>query len=430
MVTTQSTSVASARINMLNSVVLLLVALLPWPQGWTRVRSVIASARSPELNRAERDVQAAGYYEGLIGGGDGPEGARGELALRLMGKPNGWVRFNDANVSRVLPGDFLQFELLPGVRRTLFGQPFVTNSHSMHSAEVSIEKPPRTFRIAVLGASMDMGWGVAYQETYTHRLEQWLNQHASRQGIDSDRRFEVLNFAVAAYSPLQRLETLRRKVLAFQPDMVIYSATMLDLRLMEIHLCDALRTRADLTYDFVGKILDRAGVSPEESRLDSEGKLVFKEQLKAKLRSYYWELYDETLGVLASECRAANIPVIVVIIPRVGKADAPAERAEPVARLKAIAGHHALPVHDLSGTFDRLDPASLEIAAWDDHPNALGHRRLFLALARNMVKDEPTYHLLFPDSHPRVREAAAETKTIRSGSPASSFSSSFPAPGN
>jgi hypothetical protein len=430
MVTTQSTSVASGRINMLKSVSLLLVVLLPWPQGWTRVRSVIASARSPELNRAEREVQAAGYYEGLIGGGDGPEGARGELALRLMGKPNGWVRFNDANVSRVLPSDFLQFELLPGVRRTLFGQPFVTNSHGMHSAEISVEKPPSTFRIAVLGASMDMGWGVAYQETYTHRLERWLNQHAGRQGIDSDRRFEVLNFAVAAYSPLQRLETLRRKVLAFQPDMVIYSATMLDLRLTEIHLCDALRTRADLTYDFVSKILERARVGPEELRLDGEEKLVFKEQLKAKLRSYYWELYDDTLGALASECRAADIPVIVVIIPRVGKADAPAERAEPVARLKAIAAHHALPVHDLSGTFDRLDPASLEIAAWDDHPNALGHRRLFLALARNLVRDEPTYRLLFPDSHPRASEAAADTNTRRSRSPVSSSFSSFPALGN
>ena len=35
-------------------------------------------------------------------------------------------------------------------------------------------------------------------------------------GSAHPRRFEVLNFAVAAYSPLQRLETLRRKVLAFQ----------------------------------------------------------------------------------------------------------------------------------------------------------------------------------------------------------------------
>jgi hypothetical protein len=398
MATTQSTSAASARINMLQSLALLAIAAAPWPHGWASVRTVIGSARSPELNRAEREVHAAGYYEGLIGGGDGPEGARGELALRLMGRPNGWVRFNDANVSRLLPDDFLQFKLLPDVVRTLFGQPFVTNSHGMHSAEVSIEKPPRTFRIAVLGASMDMGWGVTYQDTYAHCLEKWLNRHARRQGLDSDRRFEVLNFAVAAYSPLQRLATFHRKVQHFQPDLVIYSATMLDLRLMEIHLCDILRTKADLTYDFLRTILARAGISSVETRVDDEGKLVFKDQIKTKLRSYYWELYDATLGELAAACRTSGIPAVVVIIPRVGKADAPPARAEPVARLKAIAGHHALPVYDLSDTFDRFDPASIEIAAWDDHPNALGHRRLFLALARALVKDEASYHLLFPQT--------------------------------
>ncbi|HKM51941.1 MAG TPA: hypothetical protein VJY33_00955, partial [Isosphaeraceae bacterium] len=120
-----ATSVQSARITLVGSLLLLAVAVIPWPERWPVLRSVIASSRSPELNRAEREIHAAGYYEGLIGGGDGPEGARGELALRLLGKPNGWVRFNDAKVSRRLTGDFLQFELLPNIRQTLFGQPFV-----------------------------------------------------------------------------------------------------------------------------------------------------------------------------------------------------------------------------------------------------------------------------------------------------------------
>ena len=137
-----------------------------------------------------------------------------------------------------------------------------------------MEKPPRTFRIAVLGASMDMGWGVAYQETYAHRLERWLNQHSGRQGIDSDRRFEVLNFAVAAYSPLQRLETLRRKVLAFEPDLVIYSATTLDTRLMEIHLCEMLRKNVDLKYGFLREVT-AAAVSNDDLRVDSEGDAAF-----------------------------------------------------------------------------------------------------------------------------------------------------------
>ena len=45
------------------------------------------------------EASAGGYYEGLIGGGDGPEGARSELALRLMGKPTDWARFHAADVS-------------------------------------------------------------------------------------------------------------------------------------------------------------------------------------------------------------------------------------------------------------------------------------------------------------------------------------------
>ncbi len=57
--------------------------------------------------------------------------------------------------------------------------------------------------------------------------------------------------------------------------------------------------------------------------MDGEGKLVFKDQIKAKLRPHYWELYDATLGALAGECRAAGVPAILVIVPRVGKADAP-----------------------------------------------------------------------------------------------------------
>ncbi|MBV8308865.1 MAG: SGNH/GDSL hydrolase family protein [Planctomycetaceae bacterium] len=405
MATSQATSVQSARITLAGSLLLLAVAAVPWPQRWMTLRSVIASARSPELNRAEREIHAAGYYEGLIGGSGGPEGARGELALRLLGKPNGWVRFNDAKVSRRLTGDFLQFELLPNIRQTLSGQPFVTNSHGMHSAEISLEKPKGTFRIAVLGASMDMGWGVTYEQTYSHQLEKWLCDHARRRGYEPQRRFEVLNFAVAAYSPLQRLETLRRKALAFHPDLVLYSATMLDQRLMEIHLCDMFREGIVPTDGFLKTALARAGIRPEELWVDAEGRLVQKEVIKAKLKTCHWDLYDATLGAIAGECRSAGVPLLIVIIPRVGNADAPLARAEPVARLKAIASRQAIPVFDLSDTFDRYDPASLEIAAWDDHPNSLGHRRLFLALAQSLAADREFYRLLFPDLPGMIKSA-------------------------
>jgi hypothetical protein len=393
--TPQLSSVATARIGIVQTLLVLGLSLCPWPADWERARSVIDSARSPELNRAERDGHDGGYYEDLIGGGDGQEIWPGEPSLRLIGKPGGWVRFQEADVVRYLKGDFLQFELKAHVLRILFGQPFQTNAFGMHDDPVTVAKAPDVFRIAVLGSSMDMGWGVRYQETYLNQLENWLHAHANRVGADRARRFEVLNFAVAAYSPMQRLDTLRRKVMAFQPDLVIYSATTLDIRLTEIHLCDLLRRNVDLKYDFLWEAVDSAGIVQDDVRVDWEGRIINKDRLKSKLRPFYWGLYDVTLAAFAAECRGSGVPLAMVIIPRVGKADAPAVRAEPVARIKAIAAHQGVPVFDLSDTFDRFDPASLEIAAWDDHPNAVGHRRLFLALARAIVNDQELYHLLF-----------------------------------
>lgn len=389
-----------ARVCFVQTLALLVLGLglLPLPIGWAR--SALESARSPELNRADREANAGGYYEGLIGGGEGPQGARGDLTMKILGKPTEWVRFHAANVTRPLPdGDFLQFELKTNVNQTLFGQPFTTNTQGMRDRPYTVEKPEGTYRIAVLGSSMDMGWGISTEETYVNLLEDWLNAHAARRG--AARRFEVLNFAVAAYSPLQRLESFRRKARAFQPDMVIYSATMLDNRLMEIHLCDLFRAHAAIPYAFIREAIADAGLTAEDLRTETEDRLVHKETVKRKLRPLYWDLHDETLGTLAADCRSEAMKLACIIIPRVGKVDAPDARAESVARLEGIAAHHAIPLYDLSGTFDGQDPAQFEIAAWDDHPNALGHRRLFLALCRHLVKDRAMYEALFPTGHGR-----------------------------
>ena len=372
---------------------MLAVALAPLPIEWERVNDLIASVRSPERNRA-----AAGYYEIILGGPEARDAARDDSSLRrLIGsKPDGSVRFQDTDVIHYLKDDFLQFELEPSMERNFFGQPFVTNEFGMHDGPVTREKQKGTFRVAVLGASMDMGWGVKHQDIYLNKLEEWLTAHSELVPDSRPRRFEVLNFGVAAYSPLQRLEVLRRKVKEFHPDMVIYSATTLDIRLLEIHLCDMLWRGVDLEYDFVRRAVANAGVTENELRLNRDGRMVNKDRLKLKLRPQYWKLYDDAMGAIAAECRSAGLPLVVVIIPRVGQSDAPEVRAEPVARLRAIAEHHALTVYDLSDTFDRFDPATLEVAAWDDHPNAAGHNRLFLALARAIVEDHPLYRWLFP----------------------------------
>jgi len=254
-------------------------------------------------------------------------------------------------------------------------------------------KPEGTFRVALLGSSMDMGWGVATDETYEQRLEHWLNAHAARVGVA--RRFEVLNFAVAAYAPAQRVESLRLKAAAFDPDLVLYSATMLDGRLAEIHLHDLLRERVDPRDDYLQRVAADAGLTESDLRLDAEGNFVRKDVVKAKLRPHQWALIDGSMGLLAADCRSLGMPLACLIVPRVGQADSPDARASAVARHAGIAARHAIPLIDLSATYDRLDPTTLEIAPWDDHPNALGHERLFLGLARALVRDPALYREFF-----------------------------------
>ena len=105
----------------------------------------------------------------------------------------------------------------------------------------------------------------------------------------------------------------------------------------------------------------------------------------------------------------------MVIIPRVGSEDAPALRAEPVARLEAMAAHHAITTFDLSDAFDHDDPATLEIAAWDDHPNATGHERLFEALARALSANPTFTALLFLSDRPTLGRTGPDPADDRDG---------------
>jgi len=396
--------------SLLQTIVMLLVGLLPPGSQGTRIYSLWESSRLPEQNRADREKRGGGYYEGLIGV-DAPGEVSAHPSLRFGEKWTNEPRFTDANISRRLPGDFLMFELLPNVERTFRGHPFTTNVHGMRDRPCTLERTPKTMRIVVLGSSIDMGWGVGTEDTYVNRLEDWLNDQASKRGISC--KFEVLNFAVAAYSPLQRLESFRRKAAAFRPDLVLYSATTLDIRLLEIHLCDMLQYHVDLTYPFLREEIDAAGINEHDLRLDSHHRLRDKTALKAKLRSHYWTIYDRSVDKLAQECQALGVPLAAMIIPRSGEGNSPKTRAPMVAQLRGLLERHANVVLDLSDSFDGLDPSEVEISVSDDHPNALGHKRLTRSLANALVTDPHLHSLVFAKDRPDRQKTQKEANQRR-----------------
>lgn len=94
---------------------------------------------------------------------------------------------------------------------------YTINSLGMRDKERTIAKPPNTFRIAVMGCSVTEGKEVFIDRTYCSLLEKQLNQQGG------PVKYEVLNFAVAAYHLGQEYLRLKHFALQFKPDLVVFT---------------------------------------------------------------------------------------------------------------------------------------------------------------------------------------------------------------
>jgi hypothetical protein len=144
-----------------------------------------------------------------------------EGAQRLAGAgPTQWYE----------PDPVLGWRLIPNIegswRREGNTHPRI-NSAGWRDHEHSLAKPPRTFRIAVLGDS--------YTEAMQVPLEQAFFSVAQRRlakcGGHQDRRVEVLAFGVSGWSTAQERLALDQCVLPYSPDLVVLAVcTSNDIR--------------------------------------------------------------------------------------------------------------------------------------------------------------------------------------------------------
>ena len=126
----------------------------------------------------------------------------------------------------------------PNIRGANAGALYETNSAGFRGPEYAPERAADVFRVAVIGDSTAMGWGVEREDTFAARVERVINSPTSFLSPPSSvsdehaspLRFEVLNFALAgldAGGVAQRFEQL---ALRFQPNLVIYAFTLNDIK--------------------------------------------------------------------------------------------------------------------------------------------------------------------------------------------------------
>ncbi len=135
-----------------------------------------------------------------------------EVGLRLLG-----IRFD---ASFYVYDPTLAWALRPGAAgwSVSEGDTYVRiNSEGQRDIERSIEKPPGTFRVAVLGDSMVESRQVSLDETYCMLTEKALPRCPAMAG----QRVEVLNFGVNGYGTAQEFLLLTTRVWKYRPDLVL-----------------------------------------------------------------------------------------------------------------------------------------------------------------------------------------------------------------
>ncbi len=92
---------------------------------------------------------------------------------------------------------------------------FKTNSQGLRDKEYSTAKPKNTIRVAVVGDSLTMPAGVNIEDAYHSILEEEFNRRCP------NKNFEFINFGVGGYYLSQYWAVIRKKVLAWDPDMIL-----------------------------------------------------------------------------------------------------------------------------------------------------------------------------------------------------------------
>ena len=343
------------------------------------VATMIASLQHPTLNARDAALRHKGYYEKL----DNTSRMSMQLWDLQVQKPPHWKPLA-ATAAYRRRTDFVRGDLEPNASITFLDQPLTTNRWGMRNRDVTQAKPPGTYRIAFFGPSIIMGSGVADGETVTAVLEDRLNVIEG-----GERRYEVLNFAVADQSMLEQLVMLEERGAAFQPDVVFIADSPNFRRPIVSQILTAIHRDVPIPYPGLEAIVRETGALAYgdpgypvpfqglRSAVDAMGvptRMPGPEAAR-RVRLAADDVARWTLGKIAEVARAKGAVPVFVFHSTVGDRE-PGD--EPVLRDAADAGFIVFNIVDL---WRHRDHSALRIAGADNHPNAAGTRLMAARLA-------------------------------------------------
>jgi D-alanyl-lipoteichoic acid acyltransferase DltB (MBOAT superfamily) len=358
---------------------LLLLVILAQPRVQAAAAPAVAEGlramQTTGLNARDAALQHRGYYEQL----EVRAQPNAEVLDVVKSQRQNWIDLSGTGVLRERE-DMLTRDLYPSKSVDWNGHRFTTNRWGMRDRDYSMEKPPDTLRIALLGPSHVMGNGVSDGETFEAILEERLNRDFKHPKYS---RVEILNFGVDGYSLTQQVAILEDRVLRFSPDVVIATHYQRNRSMTERYLLKlvwgkmdvppelhAMFERAGLTNVDRGRVPVPFATARKAARTVGLDTRMPSGESAARIRWIADDVLTWSFRRFAAVTRSHGITPLVLGVNAVID-DVPAEIP-----LKRVIEAEHLPLVDLFDVFPEADRPALRAAPWDDHPNATGHRRI------------------------------------------------------
>ena len=320
--------------------------------------------------RVSQDARNDGYYEELLDATEA-RGAGGWLKGPSEIAPLDWVRLHETD-GVVWDDPFQRFRLRPGADFDYKGAPLGVNALGLRDRETLLEKGDGVRRVAMVGASVLMGSGVAVEETFENRFEDAVSL-----GVLGDRGpVEFLNFGVAGYRLDQLADVVVERIEVFDPDAVLLVINDLALNPnWSRHVAWLVSEGRDLRYDYLREVVASAGIDADDA----------PRVMVSRLAPYRDQVVRGGLLVAREWCEARGIPLVLLVLAQPSATSTFSGRVEGISPLMQELGLRSL---DITGAYgEHPDLEALWLRPWDRHPTSEGHALMAEGLVEKLQSD-------------------------------------------
>lgn len=308
-----------------------------------------------------------------------------EALLKVVDVAGRWADDRLASrISRVseIPG--VRYELVPNTLSKTPGQTIAirVNNLGFRGADVTVEKPPGTYRIVVLGDSVSFARTLPENEAFPVLLETALGK--------GSQRIQVVNASLSGRDTWEHAALLQHRLVALAPDLVILQICLNDHVRFPFPDPDApygvfnetawyeysslarfLDGRSRRFAEFRGRWLDRLGLaSPAHPILGQPIDAAMMKNVDP-----HWDEWSRALLEIRDRSLAAGAQVLFVVFPM--HRQVTGRESTTLPRLSAFAAEQGIPLVDLISHFTASRKRSFSDHI---HPNRAGHRLVADAL--------------------------------------------------